>query len=660
MLSANTSFLGLLVLWAGLSALWAEVPSKSFKSATLLTTLVVGFGLSRLVVRHPGSVRLFMMLSLVAGGLAATYGILQHHLDSGFFAMPLDGNGIKDPSSTFGLSNFSVDVLVMILPLGLGLSLAYGGKLNGLIGGLCFLTISYYVAISQVRTGYMSFLVMVGFFALVAFFFRKETVFVHRHRVLLALAGSLLLGGLFLGLTRPGKHTVTSFISSFDLQHPTIMLRLHTWQQAIRMIGEHPLIGVGLGNYTVASWKFQDQDMERIAIDSNTRMDRAHNEYLHLSCELGLLGLILFLLFLGSLIVNSLRFLSGSQEASQFWIVLALTTGLVGELVSATFTFPFQMPGSIHQFSLTAGALSGLVTTTGPRKKKVNQVTRTLNLLKYPGLIAVFAAVSISLMWSIRFTLAETAYRDGQYLKDEGLYHQALALYDEGISYEPFAERIHYEKAHVLARLGRLSAAADSMVECLTRTPYFGRGRKEYAMLLSDLGQVDAALRESSIALETDRLEACEIHLQRASYCLRSFDFHQALSELFASLASPGTRDPGAANLRNLENSLIWVETVLENRSLEDQRGEGLAPTFEQGHGGVETIYKDALDQLQGAEGTLAPKALYWYVRALFEIRSGLTERARVSLAESLKLDARADGWTRSSSELKRLLATGE
>ena len=250
-LSADASILLLLVLWAGLSALWAEVPSKSFKTATMLTTLVVGFGLSRLVLKHCGLVWLFLTGSLAAGSLAAAYGILQHHLDRGFFAMPLDGTGIKDASSSFGLSNFTVDVLVLILPLGLGLFLANRGKLRGLIGGLCFLTISYYVAVSQVRAGYMALLAMAGFFAFVTFLFRKEAVFVHRHSLLLVLVVSLLVGGLFLGLTRPGKNVLTSFVSSFDPQHPTIMIRLHTWQQAIRMIGEYSLAGVGLGNYEV-------------------------------------------------------------------------------------------------------------------------------------------------------------------------------------------------------------------------------------------------------------------------------------------------------------------------------------------------------------------------------------------------------------------------
>lgn len=362
---------------------------------------------------------------------------------------------------------------------------------------------------------------------------------------------------------------------------------------------------------------------------------------------------------MSALIFNSLLFLSGSEDATEFWIVLALTTGIVGELVSATFAFPFQMPGSIHQFALTAGALSGLVTTKGLRNEKASEVTPTRNIFKYAGFVVGLVVLSVSLVWSVRFTLAETAYRDGQYFKNEGRYHEALEFYEKGIGYEPFAERIYYEKAHVLARMGKMMAAADSMMECLTRTPYFGRARKEYAMLLADLGQVDAALKESSKALETDRLEAGEIHLQRASYYLRKIDLHQALSEVFASIESQNRRDPGAGNLRNFENSLTWVETVQESPSLEARTGEvsGSILAWDDQGVGVK-IYKDALDRLHGAEDALAGKPLYWYIRALVEIRSGLTEEARISLAKSLKLDARVNNWVSSSLELKRLVPT--
>ncbi|MBI3273533.1 MAG: O-antigen ligase family protein [Candidatus Colwellbacteria bacterium] len=75
------------------------------------------------------------------------------------------------------------------------------------------------------------------------------------------------------------------FFSSFNLQEGSIAGRLENVSQAISLVKEHPLIGVGLGNYARA--------LDPLAGERSPVT--AHNLYLDIWAELGIVGLFLFL-----------------------------------------------------------------------------------------------------------------------------------------------------------------------------------------------------------------------------------------------------------------------------------------------------------------------------------------------------------------------------
>lgn len=107
----------------------------------------------------------------------------------------------------------------------------------------------------------------------------------------------LLLAGLFLflgGFVVIGGVVVERFVSSFDPQDTSATSRIILWRDAYDTIKEMPVRGVGLGAY---------------AYHSNPRADYrmpiyAHNLYLDIATEVGLLGAVLWgLLFVLSLLV---------------------------------------------------------------------------------------------------------------------------------------------------------------------------------------------------------------------------------------------------------------------------------------------------------------------------------------------------------------------
>lgn len=590
-ISADLACLLVLTLWAGFSAVWAVVPIKVFKSATMLIAAMVGFGLSRFILGNKTKAFGFILISMGTGVLVAVFGILQYYLDSGMFTIPRDQFGFKDLATTYGLSNFTVDVLVIILPFGLGVALSRKSHLLKWAGIVSTLLILHYLVVSHVRAGYLSIFFVMAFFAMLMVLSHRDWMRKHRRTILIGTA-VLVLCALVI---RPGSVLPETFLPRFDLEEPTIKIRVHIWKQALEIIEDYPVLGVGLGNYEVIAWKYLDQTAADMTRESNTRIDRTHNEYLNLACELGMVGLFMFLAFLGLLAAKTVIWLERNSGREEFWVVAALTAGVLGGLVNAMFTFPFQMPGSIHQFFLTAGILSGLVAQSDPIQKGISRISPRLQyLLQSTGWVVVTLGLLISVNWNLNFFNAEIHYQRGLSFKQAGLATPTLEFFDKGLGYDPFAERIHYDKAFILANLGRFEEASESLALGLEQTPFFEKARVDYALFLANLGQTDQALEFLAEVLQEHPSGTSDVYLYRASLYLVKGDSQRAFLEISKSM---DLRVNDANSLEAVMNTLTKVETGLSDN------------------------------------------AQYWYFRAIVEARSNRTLQARASIRESVALD---------------------
>lgn len=107
-------------------------------------------------------------------------------------------------------------------------------------------------------------------------------------------------------------------------------LRLHIWSRALRIIRDVPLTGVGLGNFPAVVEKVYPLFMVDIPTVSH-----AHNLYLQVAVDLGLLGLAAFLGLLGLSITRATRMarLASDEPAAQSntrWLAMACAASLIG------------------------------------------------------------------------------------------------------------------------------------------------------------------------------------------------------------------------------------------------------------------------------------------------------------------------------------------
>ena len=95
-------------------------------------------------------------------------------------------------------------------------------------------------------------------------------------------------------LTQGGSDAISRASSiSLNTQDGSVNSRLRYYKQGINHFIENPIIGVGIGN-----WKLISIDYDKNNIDGYIVPFHAHNDFIQLLAELGLLGLTFYILFI--------------------------------------------------------------------------------------------------------------------------------------------------------------------------------------------------------------------------------------------------------------------------------------------------------------------------------------------------------------------------
>jgi O-antigen ligase len=116
--------------------------------------------------------------------------------------------------------------------------------------------------------------------------------------------------------------------------------RLELWNKTYFMIRNHPVIGVGSGNWQIHFPDATLQGMYR-AEDLNFTFQRPHNDLLWIIAETGFIGFNLFLLFVFSILIlllNAIRVLH-DQKKSATELLLCIVT-IIGFFTASFFDFP--------------------------------------------------------------------------------------------------------------------------------------------------------------------------------------------------------------------------------------------------------------------------------------------------------------------------------
>jgi O-antigen ligase len=173
---------------------------------------------------------------------------------------------------------------------------------------------------------------------------------------------------LFLVFTIVGWVGLDRLVERFN-QSETVTFggRIPVWQDTVRIVSDFWLTGTGLNTYGVATLFYQRGVQE-------LHFEEAHNDYLQLAAEGGLLLTIPALLTIALFARDVHRRFARETMGSAYWIRLGAVTGIVAIALQSVVDFSLQMPGNAALFAVLCGIAlhrrepvtsSGLPTPTG-------------------------------------------------------------------------------------------------------------------------------------------------------------------------------------------------------------------------------------------------------------------------------------------------------
>ncbi len=114
-----------------------------------------------------------------------------------------------------------------------------------------------------------------------------------------------------------------------DTESGTTWERLKIWEGTINMIKEHPVLGFGVNTY---SRHFPDHKPEDYPDDRY-----AHNCYLQMGAEIGIIGALLFIAFLVTVLVFSLKGILSMPDGRRRNLAGGLFAGVTGFSINSAF-----------------------------------------------------------------------------------------------------------------------------------------------------------------------------------------------------------------------------------------------------------------------------------------------------------------------------------
>jgi O-antigen ligase len=170
-----------------------------------------------------------------------------------------------------------------------------------------------------------------------------------RQTVTAGMVGALALAGfIFL----PPDKLVVRFAQLVSTD-PTGEGRAQLWAETIPLIKAYPVFGCGLGGYETAFLKFK-------AFDPLVTDDFAHNDYLQLLAELGMVGFAIGATLALSVVRTAVRKAVNSTDPGTRYFAVACAGALAAILVHSLADFNLYIPANAMLLAWMAGMTAGL------------------------------------------------------------------------------------------------------------------------------------------------------------------------------------------------------------------------------------------------------------------------------------------------------------
>jgi O-antigen ligase len=340
-----------------------------------LATLLIYFAATLVFVDTPHRLRVLVRTIMIFGFFLAILGLTQS------FTSPTKVYWVRElsESTAFGpFINRHHFAGYMELTIAFPLSLVFAGAVDK-EKMLLYLFVAGLMGIALVMTtsrgGIISLVAEVAFLVILPAIWRsrKEKRREEKHRVktsklkrvgirvglTVALLVSLFFGVLSLG----GEFSIYRFIDTVNTDDPTTG-RAHFWTVTLDIIKANPFLGTGLGAFGVVYTKYDTRN-------GLFRLEQAHNDYLQVLSDAGIVGGVLALSFVALLFYKALQ---RARSADDFRRAVALAGlgGCFAVLIHSFFDFTLHTTSNALLFLVLAAVatMNGRVEDVPRRRRR--------------------------------------------------------------------------------------------------------------------------------------------------------------------------------------------------------------------------------------------------------------------------------------------------
>lgn len=383
------------VLWSFVCGLSAVNFGEAFyESARSLLNFILLFAVAVAAGKEPGSVMQLCKALTVAALLHGAVGILQYYglafrdIPGGALSSPNDPH----PSWPHGLmANRNLFGSAMVLLLPFALFVWYKCRKMWRAVAVCSLIIlTASVLLSQTRSAWVAAAVCGG----TAFFLFFMGMPQKRKRLVrigsLVFTAALLAVSLVLLTSRggPSSNPLTTRLFSFAALSQTDASasgRLTLWSKSWQLLREHPVFGVGPGNWKLAIPAYGSEGT--LWADGLVLPSYPHNVYLQTICETGWPGALFYFglwALLGTMALKVIR--EKALEENRVLIIL-MAAGLAAFATDCLFSFPTERIEHCLYAALMAGIVLGLYSSRLPPASKSLPMPPWIKLFLVCGLV---------------------------------------------------------------------------------------------------------------------------------------------------------------------------------------------------------------------------------------------------------------------------------
>lgn len=437
------SFFNLLTLlqYGHINLIWTGIEEYyGFITYFLLILFIYQF------INKFNEVKLYISILLYFSLIPSIFGLIQYFKI--FALLKIDTFKLlpKDVAySTFGNKNFFAGFLVLVIPLSLSLFCYEQKLLKKIVFLITFLILLFSLLITFTRGAY------IGIFAGIVTFFLLNLISLKKYFVkiiVIILIISICLSIILLKLNI-FENVKDAVVSIFSFSHGTNLMRITTYKSFFRAAIKNPLTGVGIGTFQLTFPFFRDELYSSKGLTHNTL--HAHNEYLEILGEQGIIGLVLFLWFIYILLYLSIKKFFTSKYKPYKWILSGLIASILGALAHNIFSVNLRMTSTSVIFYFLVGLTIVLIKKNEIQIKFKSHIIfiiiiGTLSIFLFHFFFKIYKSQTL-LQLATSYERPDSVFLDGKTGKhSEKLRNQELIkLYKNTLECNPYSLSARYK-----------------------------------------------------------------------------------------------------------------------------------------------------------------------------------------------------------------------